>query len=369
MSQHPRKKTPIWRKVPNTIGLYEYTASGTYFANVKHGNRPRRESLRTKDLQLAKRALAAFKARLDRTDPRFGKISFAEWLERFYLLTLKGSEGALKAKRRIVERVKETWPFARAQPMRDMRKSQVLTWLNEQYSGWSDSYWNSALSVVRDALEAAVADRVIVENPAAGLTYRRRKAPRIRLTPSFEQFQAIVADVRVQQFNGHGAEQSGDFIEFLGLAGLGQAEASAIKREHVDLESGRMIIYRRKTSETFIIPIYPQVQALVEKLCEGKKPHERLFAINQARGALTHACRRLGFSRFTQRGLRRMFVTRALEKGIDVKVIAAWQGHRDQGVLILQTYSHVRSEHANRMAALMSTERPANIIPLKEQRV
>jgi hypothetical protein len=37
-----------------------------------------------------------------------------------------------------------------------------------------------------------------------------------------------------------------------------------------------------------------------------------------------------------------MFITRAIEKGIDVKVISDWQGHSDGGKLILQTYSHVR---------------------------
>ena len=52
-----------------------------------------------------------------------------------------------------------------------------------------------------------------------------------------------------------------------------------------------------------------------------------------------------------------MFITRAIELGVDVKVIAEWQGHRDGGKLILQTYSHVRPEHSNRMAQLMTTER------------
>jgi hypothetical protein len=48
-----------------------------------------------------------------------------------------------------------------------------------------------------------------------------------------------------------------------------------------------------------------------------------------------------------------MFITRAIERGIDVKVIAQWQGHRDGGKLILDTYSRVRQPHSERMAALM----------------
>jgi hypothetical protein len=62
-----------------------------------------------------------------------------------------------------------------------------------------------------------------------------------------------------------------------------------------------------------------------------------------------------------------MFIVRAIERGVDVKVIADWQGHRDGGKLILQTYSHVRSVHSNRMAQLMSDEQPGNVIPITAQ--
>jgi integrase len=113
-----------------------------------------------------------------------------------------------------------------------------------------------------------------------------------------------------------------------------------------------------------VIPIYPQLRPLVEKLCKGKKHDERLFSLGQARKALTNACKRLDFPIYTHRSLRRMFITRAIERGVDVKVIADWQGHRDGGKLILQTYSHVRSEHANRMAQLLSVDEPKNVIPI-----
>jgi site-specific recombinase XerD len=59
-----------------------------------------------------------------------------------------------------------------------------------------------------------------------------------------------------------------------------------------------------------------------------------------------------------------MFVTRAIEKGIDVKVIAEWQGHKDGGKLILDTYSHVQATHSQRMAQLMTLDQPDNVIKL-----
>ena len=57
-----------------------------------------------------------------------------------------------------------------------------------------------------------------------------------------------------------------------------------------------------------------------------------------------------------------MFITRAIELGVDVKVIAEWQGHRDGGKLILDTYSHVNRVHSQRMAQLMTTAEPENLV-------
>jgi integrase len=145
----------------------------------------------------------------------------------------------------------------------------------------------------------------------------------------------------------------GDFIEFIELAGLGQAEVRALTRADVDLDASRIVTYRHKTRQGFAIPIYPQLRPLVEKLCSGKAHDERLFKHDDAAKALSNACKRLEQPSFTHRSLRRMFIVRAIERGVDVKVIAEWQGHRDGGKLILQTYSHVRRPHSDAMAEKM----------------
>ena len=211
----------------------------------------------------------------------------------------------------------------------------------------------------------AVRDKIIAENPAKHLKYRERANP-IRLTPTFEQFKAIVADIRAQRFNAD-AEQSGDFVEFLGAVELGQAEVSALTRAHVDLEAGQIIVYHKKTDTGFAVPIFPQLRPLVEKLCYGRGHNERLFTIFDAHKALRNACKRLGFPHFTHRSLRRIFITRAIERGVDVKVVGEWQGNRDGGKLILATYSYVRAAHSRRMAELMSDDEPDKVIPLPQQ--
>jgi len=78
------------------------------------------------------------------------------------------------------------------------------------------------VQLLKEVFAMALRDRIISDSPAAHLKYIKHEKP-IRLTPTWEQFKTIVANVRAQVFNAD-AQDSADFLEFLGLAGLGQAE-------------------------------------------------------------------------------------------------------------------------------------------------
>src|SRR5436189_4037671 len=219
------------------------------------------------------------------------------------------------------------------------------------------------MSSIKEIFALAMRDRIIAVSPATHLRYAKREKP-IRPTPTYPEFKAIIADVRAQPFNAD-AQDSADFLEFLGLPGLGQAEASSLTRSDVDFDAGHIITFRHKTSTGFAVPIFPQLRPLLERLCEGKANGDRVFTVRDAKKALAGACRRLGLPAFSQRSLRRMFITRAIEKGVDVKVIAEWQGHKDGGKLILDTYSHVNPAHSHRMAQLLTDEAaPENVISI-----
>jgi integrase len=364
----------VWTRIKREHGLYRYNPSGQYFARVRFKGKLYRKKLKAGDLAVAKRKLREFKNDLERTDATKGNTSFAKVLDD-YAATLTGAETTLENKRAIVTKLKKKFFGVDSLPLRTVKPSDVSKWLTENYGGKSASSYNQALTVCRDALDLAVADKIIVESPAKGLKYRKPAKP-IRTTPTEQQFRAIVESVRNQRFNAD-AGDSGDFIEFLGSAGLGQAEASSLTRADVDLDSGRFICHRRKTDTGFVVPIFPQLRPLMEKLCKDKKPHERLFTVYGARKAIANACKRLGFVRefpderlvaqFTHRSLRRMFITRCLERGIDVQTVSRWQGHRDGGKLILSTYAHINRPHSERMAALMTDGEPENVIPITAQ--
>ena len=201
----------------------------------------------------------------------------------------------------------------------------------------------------------AVHDRILATSPIDHLKGKPPAKP-IRETPTFEEFQAIVASIREQVYNA-AARDSGDFVELLGLAGLGQAEASSLTWGDVDWQNGRVRIFRHKTSTGFLIPLYDQLRPLLERIRQdrgGNPPvNENILKVKDTKNALGAACLRLKLYPYSHRAFRRMFVTRALERGVDPKAIAAWQGHADGGRLIMTTYSHLRTVHSDAMAKLM----------------
>jgi integrase len=339
--------------------LYRYS-NGVYYARIKIDGKDIKRSLKTTDRDFAKRALAAFRDEQQQIDRSQGKLTLAELCDR-YLKTIQHQKPkTVERKTFITRRIKTHWPTGKVTQVGKIKRSDVDLWLSRYRFGSASR--NLHISCVKELFNSAVRDRIITASPAAHLRSVKREKP-IRLTPTFEQFKAIIADVRSQVFNAE-AQDSADFLEFLGLAGLGQAEAGSLTPPDVDFASGQIITYRHKTSTGFAIPIFPQVRPLLERLCEGKAHDERVFKISDAKKALAGACRRLGYPPFSQRSLRRLFITRAIERGADVKVIAEWQGHKDGGKLILDTYSHVNRSHSNRMAQLMSTDEPENVIPM-----
>jgi integrase len=340
--------------------LYRYS-NGVYYARIKIDGKDIKRSLKTTDRDFAKRKLAAFREEQEQIDRSQGKLTLAELCDRYLKTVQHQKPKTIERKTFIVGRIKAHWPTGKLTQVRNIKPSDVDLWLSHYRFGSASR--NLHISCVKEVFNSAVRDRIISASPAAHLRSARGEKP-IRSTPTYEQFKAIIADVRTQPFNAD-AQDSADFLEFLGLAGLGQAEAGSLTRQDIDLDAGRFITFRHKTSTGFVVPIFPQLRPLLERLCEGKFNGDRIFKVADAKKALAGACRRLGYSSFSQRSLRRMFITRAIQLGVDVKTIAEWQGHRDGGKLILDTYSYVNPMHSQRMAQLISDVRPENVVTLE----
>jgi integrase len=132
-----------------------------------------------------------------------------------------------------------------------------------------------------------------------------------------------------------------DFLKFMGSAGVGNSEAAALKWKDVDFAQNEIRLYRNKTDTGFSIPLYPAVRPLLLRLWQqsDQKPESRVFQIKSARKAIVNACKRLQLPHYTQRSLRRMFITRCIYLNTPVPTVALWQGHADGGQTILKDYA------------------------------
>jgi integrase len=337
--------------------LYRYALNGdpygSYYAYFWRGDKQVKQSLETDDRPLAKRKLADLLKDYERLDLGQRKVSFAEIINRYEKTLTIFDPNTVISRKAILKRLRATWAGDIDAPISQIKPSAVSAWVAQERQRVRTATLNEYKRVLRKIFELAVKDGVIPDSPARDLKESRREDP-IRETPTWEEFEAIVKAIRGNPFSDT-ADVSADFVDFLGRAGLGNAEAAGLKWKDVDFKKNQLRLYRHKTDTGFFIPIYPQVRELLERLHKVKehKPDDKVFQIADAKKSLATACKALGYPHYTHRAFRRMFVTRAIEKGIDVKVIAEWQGHRDGGKLILQTYSHVRRPHMEEMALRM----------------
>jgi integrase len=307
-------------KIPNSPGLYRHVKSGRYYAAKKINGKRREHSLGTTDRQIAERRQRDWVASLRIIDREVERTTFEQLIISLVAANRGKSVQTQTTVNSFIKRLGETWPFGLDMEVRHIRPSHL------------------------DPRGAAEEHELIAVSPFANVRtpWKRPQVPR-RLIPTEQQFHAIVDSIRGQRFTDH-ANDSADFVEFLGLAGLGQAEASSLVWGVIDWAKGYLHIRRHKTAALFDVPIYPDLLPLLERLKAKARritANTRVFAIKDAKKSLAAACERLDYPKFSQRSMRQFLIGRLWKAGVDRKLIAKWQGHRDGGKLIIDTYTEV----------------------------
>ncbi len=331
-------------KIPNVPNLYRHKLNGTYYGIRKLGDKRKEHSLQTTDRKIAERKLAEWIKNLGKLDPEVENTTLDQLLDKFQASNVNNPDKATDES--MVKRFKETWKSDLDIRVSKVKPSQLDEWLavNCKAGDWKNTTYNKYCTFLRRFFDIAVKDKMIAESPMDSVKIPWKKPQKVmRHVPTLEQFQAIVDDIRAQPFNAD-AEDSADFIEFMGNAGLGQAELKPDKFawNQVDLTAEVLYFRRQKTGELFPVPIYNNLKPLVERLAQ--KPHkatDAVLKIKDARKALSGACKRLGYYPFSQRNIRAVQIRRLWQAGIDKKLISKWQGHQDGGRLIMSHYTEV----------------------------
>lgn len=364
MNAQKTESESLWTKAP-VANLVRYEPSGIYFARAKVRGKLIRKSLETNVLSVAKLRLADVlntenKASAPSTKI-IGKMVFGDALAMFkdrQRLATDIKESTKAYNERAAEDLLKTWPGLEQSDVKRITKFECLEWRAKFGKMYSPTVTNGTLSILRRVLDIAVDSGARYDNPARHKDVKRARVRRKDLKlPEPDQFIALVAHVRG---NGSGrGGHSADAIEFFSYAGTRLSEAARVFGRDCSFTKNEIVIRGdpitgTKNWEIRRVPMIPEMRRLLERLKSDRGEQEFLnnpvLIVRKFNRSLSNACVKLGLHHLTHHDLRHLFATRCIESGVDIPTVAKWLGHKDGGVLAMQTYGHLRDKHSENMA-------------------
>jgi integrase len=384
--QTTEEKDTVWN--PTQVQFLYRHRNGRYYVRTFAGGKEKWTSLRTKLLTVARNRMKEHVDAAERqrttgnTAEAVGKMTFDEAVATYReQLKVTAIRPNTKAYREAgLKLVLRTWKDVEALNVRRITSKMVEDWLRQfkanaqpyvprgaktparNSTGASMTTIKCALDAVRQVLDVAVAEGHLYANPARNASVRdaakrmfrvsrRERAERGPLQlPTRDQFVQLVEKIRAAGVCD--CKAAADYVEFIAFSGARKTEAANVNWLDINFDRGAILFRVTKNGECRFVPMTQEMRQLLEKMKSKREkvaPTDRVLLIREAQGFLTSACRKLGIPRFTTHALRHLFGTACLEAGVDVRTVAAWLGHKDNGALLLKIYSHVREQHEAEM--------------------
>jgi integrase len=374
MSESPQLATPEkesdWTKTPYA-NLIRYEPSKVYFARLRVKGKLIRRSLKTSVLTVAKMRLADLEKE-ERSKVKSqeavteGKMTFGDCLEVFKT-RLDGDPNAKpKTKEYYHQRIlalSRSWPELASMDIGRVTRTQCTEWGIRNAAKCSSSSHNHAVSILRRVFDIAVEAGARYDNPGLGAKRVKEHTIKNVILPSFEQFQQLVELIRK---GGNGlSKPSSELVEFLAYGGFRIGEARHITWADCDFRRGVIIVRGdpatglkgRRVGDSRNVPMIPDMRSLLERLRAERpeaKPEDSVMLVYECPVSIKRASKVLGIKRISHHDLRHLFATRSIESGVDIPTISRWLGHKDGGALAMKTYGHLRDEHSQKMAGIVT---------------
>jgi integrase len=198
---------------------------------------------------------------------------------------------------------------------------------------------------LHNAFALALEERFIDRNPMESVD-REKGTPINRTQHSWADAERTLADVK------HRAHESYLELKFMLLLGVGQAEAKDLMGGSVDWKENKITFIRRKTGKQYSVPIYPWAKEFIQSEIEPRLKREKpLFDWRNPRKALETSCRNLGLARIEIRSLRRTLIIHLIQQGVELRLIAKWQGHTDARLILSRYGAYIDPDHEKRELA------------------
>ncbi len=347
-------KESLYQKAP-VANLRKYLPTGTYHACAMVCGREVRKSLKTKSLEIAQVRLAALlkdeRERLAKNpEAKEGwtfKVLADEWIKEIQDdKTMKPRAKDYRIE--TLEAIRAGWKGLDGVVVRGITKGLCEEWADKCRKKYSGSRFNGCLQTLRAILKRGVKAGLLASDPTADIDHAPVRRKPIVL-PTRKQVVQLLKwlDAKPQR---RAAALS---VRFIMYAGPRISAVQQITPQHIDLDRKEIILPPVKYQDE---PIHIPMMGEMERVCRALlKEHPGpktapLLPIKNPKHALSNACKKLGIPHVTTKTLRHLFTTVCLESGVDVRTVAQWRGDKDNGAMLLKTYSHSRDEHSHKMA-------------------
>jgi len=199
-----------------------------------------------------------------------------------------------------------------------------------------------------NAFALALEERFIDRNPMASVD-REKTTPINRSQHSWADAERILEDAKNR------SSESYLELKFMLLMGVGQAEAKDLMGGSVDWSKNTISFIRRKTGKQYEVPIYPWAKEFIQSEIESRlKRQQPVFDWRNPRKALETSCQNLGLARIEVRSLRRTLIIHLIQQGVELRLIAKWQGHADARLILSRYGAYIDADHEQRELAKLN---------------
>lgn len=220
--------------------------------------------------------------------------------------------------------------------------------------------------VISSAMDFAVAQKIITENPCKNVSLPKTEHKEMQTIPA-DQLQAFLAE----------AKATGVYeMYYIELAtGLRRGELLGLKWQDIDWKNGIIKVRRQvarvdgeiveaplKTKNSYrTVSISPQAVEVL-KIQKAKTNDEYVFpspnggpiSPDSVNNMLKRVLERAGIPKVRFHDLRHTFATLALQNGVDIKTVSGMLGHFSAG-FTLDTYAHVTTAAQKQAADIMES--------------
>lgn len=194
---------------------------------------------------------------------------------------------------------------------------------------------------LKDALNKAIKNKLITDNPFDAVEIKREKRPEKRALTIDEERRLITACKNCKE---------GLLFLLCLYQGLRLGEALALTYEDINFDKRTITISQSlternqlkctKNGEKRVIPLFNQTVALLNRQATGKIcVYSR--AVYQRK--ICELCKQLKITGISTHSLRHTFATRCAESGVTAKTVQQWLGHKTLE-MTLNVYTHVNSD-------------------------